>query len=38
MMQADFLVIGSGIAGLTYAIKVARQYPDKKVIVITKTD
>jgi L-aspartate oxidase len=37
MMQADFLVIGSGIAGLTYAIKVARQYPDKKVIVITKT-
>lgn len=36
-MQTDFLVIGSGIAGLTYAIKVARKYPDKKVIVITKT-
>lgn len=35
-MQTDFLVIGSGIAGLTYALKVARQFPDKNVIVITK--
>ncbi|BAV09209.1 L-aspartate oxidase [Filimonas lacunae] len=36
-MQTDFLVIGSGIAGLTYALKIARRYPDKKIIVITKT-
>ncbi len=36
-METDFLVIGSGIAGLTYAIKVARHFPDKKVTVITKT-
>lgn len=35
-MQTDFLVIGSGIAGLTYALKVAQHYPDKKVVVITK--
>lgn len=35
-MQTDFLVIGSGIAGLTYALKVARQYPDRSVLVITK--
>lgn len=35
-MQTDFLVIGSGIAGLTYALKVAQHYPEKKVIVITK--
>ncbi len=35
-MQTDFLVIGSGIAGLTYALKVANKFPDKKVIVITK--
>ncbi|MGZ3937526.1 MAG: L-aspartate oxidase, partial [Flavisolibacter sp.] len=35
-MQTDYLVIGSGIAGLTYALKVATQCPDKKVTVITK--
>ncbi len=37
-MQTDFLVIGSGIAGLTYAIKVARACPDKKVLIVTKTN
>lgn len=36
-MQTDFLVIGSGIAGLTYALKTARHFPDKKITVITKT-
>ena len=36
MQQTDFLVIGSGIAGLTYALKVAEQFPDKKVLVMTK--
>ncbi len=36
MRQTDFLVIGSGIAGLTFALKAARQFPDKKVLVITK--
>ncbi len=36
MQQTDFLVIGSGIAGLTYALKVADQFPDKKVLVMTK--
>ena len=35
-MQTDFLIIGSGIAGLTYALKVARQFPTKNVLVITK--
>src|SRR5919112_131460 len=35
-MQTDFLVIGSGIAGLTYALKVAQHFPDKKVVIITK--
>lgn len=37
-MQTDFLVIGSGIAGLTYAIKTATKYPDKEVVLITKTN
>jgi L-aspartate oxidase len=36
-MQTDFLIIGSGIAGLTYALKVAEACPDKKVTILTKT-
>src|SRR5689334_20742317 len=36
-MQTDFLVIGSGIAGLSYALKVAEKFPDKKIIILTKT-
>jgi len=35
-MQTDFLVIGSGIAGLTYALKTAERFPDKNITVITK--
>lgn len=36
MHQTDFLVIGSGIAGLTYALKIANRFPDKKVLIMTK--
>ncbi len=36
-METDFLVIGSGIAGLTYALKVAKECPEKKVTIFTKT-
>ena len=35
--KTDFLVVGSGIAGLTYALKVAKACPDQQVLVITKT-
>jgi L-aspartate oxidase len=37
MKQIDVLVIGSGVAGLTLAIKMAERHPDKKVCVLTKT-
>ena len=35
-MQTDFLVIGSGIAGLTYALKTAQACPDRSVTILTK--
>jgi L-aspartate oxidase len=37
-MQTNYLVIGSGIAGLTFALKIAQEFPDKKVTVITKAN
>lgn len=36
MLQTDFLVIGSGIAGLTFALKVAKRFPEKSVTILTK--
>jgi L-aspartate oxidase len=38
MVQTDFLVIGSGIAGLAFAIKTAGRFPDKHITILTKTN
>lgn len=35
-MKINFLIIGSGIAGLTLAIKLAEQFPKKSVVIATK--
>lgn len=37
MIKTDFLVIGSGVAGLSYALKVSQNLPDKKILVVTKS-
>jgi L-aspartate oxidase len=38
MLKTDVLVIGSGIAGLTFAVKIAREFPDKKITILTKAN
>lgn len=38
MITIDVLVIGSGISGLSYALKVAQQCPDAKITIVTKSD
>ena len=38
MQQVDFLIIGSGIAGLSLAIKIADRFPERKISIITKSD
>lgn len=38
MLKTDFLVIGSGIAGLTFAVKMAQRFPDRSITVLTKAN
>ncbi len=37
-MQTNYLVIGSGVAGLTFAIKMADRFPEKTVTIVTKSN
>ncbi|MCM4169483.1 L-aspartate oxidase [Arenibacter antarcticus] len=36
MRTTDYLVIGSGVAGLTFAIKMAEKHPDRSIYIVTK--
>ncbi|TXE12775.1 L-aspartate oxidase [Seonamhaeicola algicola] len=36
MLETHYLVIGSGIAGLTFSVKIAETFPDRNVVIITK--
>ena len=36
IFETDVLVIGSGVAGLTFALKMATQFPDLTVTIVTK--
>jgi L-aspartate oxidase len=38
MITTNYLIIGSGVAGLTFAIKIADRFPDKKVTIVTKSN
>ena len=38
MIKTNYLIIGSGVAGLTFALKIANSFPDKKVTIATKAN
>ncbi len=38
MTYTDVLVIGSGISGLSYALKVAQRKPETRITILTKAD
>jgi L-aspartate oxidase len=38
MLKTDFLIIGSGIAGLTFAAKTAQRFPNKTITILTKAN
>lgn len=37
-VKTDYLIIGSGISGISLAIKISKKFPDKTVGVITKSN
>src|SRR5690554_243557 len=37
MVSTDYLVVGSGVAGLTFAIKMAERFQNRNIVIVTKT-
>ncbi len=38
MEKTNYLILGSGVAGLTFALKIATRFPDRQITIITKGD
>lgn len=38
MKTKDYLIIGSGIAGLTLSIRLAERFPERKIVIVTKAN
>ncbi|HBH06793.1 MAG TPA: L-aspartate oxidase [Flavobacteriales bacterium] len=38
MLKTDYLIIGSGIAGLSLAVKLSERYPERDICIVTKGD
>lgn len=38
MKTTNFLIIGSGVAGLSLAIKLAEKFPEKHILIVTKSN
>ena len=38
MKVTNYLVIGSGVAGLTFAVKIAEKHPTGNIVIVTKGD
>ncbi len=38
VINSDFLIIGSGISGLSFALKIANRFPKSKITILTKND
>lgn len=38
MTQTNYLIFGSGVAGLTFAIKIATHFPQKNIVIVTKSN
>jgi len=38
MITTNYLIIGSGVAGLTFALKMANRFPERNITIVTKAN